>query len=117
MRFVILAALALLAVSCFVEQAVAAGQVRPPSAVIVGEVRVCNAPGRCMTRTFQVSAFSRTGHLVARAATYGANNRFRLLVPPGRYSLLGNSNGLRCTSSAIAVADRTVTANVTCLVP
>ena len=118
MRSVVLAALAFLIVaSCFAGQSAAAGQARLRSGVIVGEVRVCNGPGRCMTRTFQVSAINSGGHLVARVASYGPDNRFRLLVPPGRYSLSANSNGLRCTGSAVAAAARTVTANITCLVP
>jgi hypothetical protein len=117
MRSRSLAALASIVVSCSVGPSVAAGQARLPSAAIVGEVRVCNSPGRCMTRTFQVSATDRAGHLVAHAASYGPENHFRLPVPPGRYALSANSNGLRCTSSAVAVAGRTVTANITCLVP
>jgi len=88
-----------------------------PNAHIAGEVRVCNIPGHCLTRVFQVSATDRAGRLVARTSTSGPDNRYRLLVPAGRYSLLAISHGLRCTGSVTAVADRTVSKNIICLVP
>ncbi len=50
-------------------------------------------------------------------SSYGVDNRFRLTVPSGRYSLSADSNGLRCERSGVVVATRTVTANITCLVP
>jgi hypothetical protein len=47
----------------------------------------------------------------------GEANRYRLRVTAGRYSLIATSNGLRCTGSTTALANRTVTANIICLVP
>jgi hypothetical protein len=108
MRCVSLAAIALLALG-FVGASGASGRARLGAALIVGEVRVCNAPGRCMTRAFQVSAID--------GVSYGVDNRFRLAVPSGRYSLSADSDGLRCERSGVVVATKTVTANITCLVP
>jgi hypothetical protein len=87
------------------------------NAHIVGEVLVCNAPGHCLTRVFQVSAINSAGHVTAQTSTSGPDNRYRLRVPAGDYSLLATSNGLRCTGSAVALAHQTVTSNITCLVP
>ena len=87
------------------------------NALIVGEVRVCNIPNHCLTRTFEVTATDRSGRRVATATTSGAANRYRLRVAAGRYSLIATSNGLRCAGSTTAVANRTVTANIICLVP
>jgi len=84
---------------------------------IAGEVRVCNIPDHCLTRTFQITAIDRGGRRVARTTTNDAANSYRLLVPAGNYSLIATSNGLRCTRGATAVAGRTVTANIICLVP
>src|SRR5579862_6826997 len=95
----------------------AAGLRQTPRARIVGEVRVCNVPGHCLTRVFRVSATDSAGRLVAQASTSGPDNRYRLFVPAGHYSLLASSHGLRCTGSAKAVANRAVTANIICLVP
>jgi hypothetical protein len=88
-----------------------------PNAHIAGEVRVCNIPGHCLSRVFQVSATDRAGRLVARTATSGPDNRYRLRLPAGRYSLLASSHGLRCTGSITAIANRTVGKNIICLVP
>jgi hypothetical protein len=86
-------------------------------ATIAGEVRVCNIPDHCVTRTFQVVATDGGGRQVATTTTTGASNDYQLLVPAGLYSLVATSNGLRCTSSATAVALQIVTADITCLVP
>ena len=88
-----------------------------PSAVVTGRVLVCNAPGHCLTRVFRVSAVDRAGRVVAHVSTSGATNVYRLHVAAGRYSLLATSNGLRCRGSVLALAHRTVNANITCLVP
>lgn len=101
----------------FAGGSVAAGLVQRPSARIVGEVRVCNIPNHCLTRVFQVSATDSAGRLVGHATTSGPDNRYRLLVPGRHYSLLARSHGLRCTGSITAIANRTVTANIICLVP
>ena len=106
---------ALVLAGAFVGVSVAAGAQTP--ARIVGEVRVCNIPGHCLTRVFQVSATDNAGRLVAHATTSGPDNRYRLLVPARHYSLLASSHGLRCTGSTEAIANRTVTANIICLVP
>lgn len=87
------------------------------NAHVAGEVRLCNIPGHCLTRVFQVSATDRAGRVVAHTITSGTGNRYRLLVPAGRYSLLAHSHGLRCTGSVTAVANRTVVKNIICLVP
>jgi hypothetical protein len=84
---------------------------------IAGEVRVCNTPDHCLTRTFQVAAVDSGGRQVATTTTTGASNDYQLLVPPGPYSLVATSDGLRCTGSATAVAGQSVTADITCLVP
>jgi hypothetical protein len=94
-----------------------AGVTQTPSGRIAGEVRVCNIPGHCLTRVFQVSATDRAGRLVAHTTTSGPNNRYRLHVPARHYSLLAISHGLRCIGSTTAVANRTVSANIICLVP
>jgi hypothetical protein len=97
---------------------VAAGVGQTPSARIAGEVRVCNIPGHCLTRVFQVLATDSAGRLVvAQATTSGPDNRYRLVVPARHYSLLATSHGLRCIGSATAIANRTVSANIICLVP
>jgi len=70
-----------------------------------------------MTRAFEVSAIDNAGRRVASSASYGRDNRFRLTVPSGRYSLSADSNGLRCERAGLVVARRTVSANITCLVP
>jgi hypothetical protein len=88
-----------------------------PSAVVTGRVLVCNAPGHCLTRVFRVVAVNRSGHVVAHVSTSGTANVYRLHVAAGRYSLLATSNGLRCRGSVVALAHRTVNANITCLVP
>ena len=87
------------------------------NARIAGDVIECNGPGRCFTQEFQVSAINAAGILVAQTSTSGAQNRYRLRVPAGEYSLLATSNGLRCSGSAVAVAHQTVVADITCLVP
>jgi hypothetical protein len=87
------------------------------NARIVGDVNVCNAPGHCMTRTFNVFAFDSAGEVVAHATTFGEDNRFLLRVTAGIYSLRATSDGLYCTGSAKAHAHQTVTSNITCLVP
>jgi hypothetical protein len=87
------------------------------NARIVGEVKVCNAPGRCTTRAFNVSAIDSSRNIVAESSTFGTNNRYRLRVPAGHYSLQATSNGLNCAGSATARRRRAVTANITCLVP
>jgi hypothetical protein len=118
MRSAATAALAALVLAgAFAGVSVAAGLAQTPSARIVGEVRVCNIPGHCLTRVFQVSATDSAGRLVAHATTFGPDNRYRLLVPARHYSLLASSHGLRCTGSTTAIANRTVTANIICLVP
>jgi len=114
-RTTALAALILAGASAGVS--VAAGLGQRPNARIVGRVRVCNVPDHCLTRVFQVSATDAAGRLVGRATTSGPDNRYRLLVPARHYSLLARSRGLRCTGSTTAVANRTVTANIICLVP
>ena len=84
---------------------------------MVGEVRVCNIPDHCLTRTFEVTATDHSGRRVATTTTSGEANGYRLRVTAGRYSLIATSNGLRCAGSTTAVANRTVTANIICLVP
>jgi hypothetical protein len=91
--------------------------VETANARITGRVLVCNAPGRCLTRVFRVVAVDRAGRVVAHAATSGTANVYRLSVAAGRYSLVATSHGLRCRGSVVAVAHRTVSANITCLVP
>jgi hypothetical protein len=88
-----------------------------PTALVVGEVRVCNTPEHCMQRTFEVSAVNSRGRVAGASTTAGPHNSYRLLVVPGEYSLQALSEGLRCSGSADALAHRTVTANITCLVP
>ena len=110
-------AIALILACALASVSVSAAVAQTPTARIAGEVRVCNIPGHCITRVFQVSATNSVGRLVARATTSGPDNRYRLLVSPGHYSLLATSRGLRCTGSTMAVANRTITANIICLVP
>ena len=88
-----------------------------PSAVVTGRVLVCNAPGHCLSRVFRVTALNRAGRVVTHVSTSGTANVYRLRVTAGRYSLVATSNGLRCRGSVLALAHRTVTANITCLVP
>jgi hypothetical protein len=97
--------------------ALAGGLHAAPSAVVTGRVLVCNTPGHCLTRVFRVVAVDRAGHVVAHADTSGTTNVYRLRVAGGRYSLVATSNGLRCRGSVVALAHRTVNANITCLVP
>jgi hypothetical protein len=87
------------------------------TARIVGEVKVCNSPGNCLTRAFNVRAIDSAGNVVAESPTFGPNNRYRLRVPAGHYSLLATSEGLKCRGSATAQAHQTVTAKIICLVP
>ncbi len=87
------------------------------NALIVGEVRVCNIPDHCLTRTFKVTATDRSGRQITAATTSGTANRYRLRVTAGRYALTATSSGLHCAGSTTARANRTVTANVICLVP
>lgn len=87
------------------------------NAHIAGRVLVCNTPDHCPTRTFRVSAIDAQGHVVARSTTFGRFNRYRLEVPAGSYALLAVSHGLHCNGSADVSAHRTVTADITCLVP
>jgi hypothetical protein len=94
-----------------------AGVAQTPSARIAGEVRVCNIPGHCLTRVFQVLATDSAGRLVARTTTSGPNNRYQLNVPARHYSLLAISHGPRCIGATTALANRTVSANIVCLVP
>ena len=101
----------------FASLPVAAGVAQTPSARIAGEVRVCNIPGHCLTRVFRVSATDSAGRVVAHTATSGPDNRYRLLVTARHYSLLATSHGLRCIGSTTAIANRTVIANIICLVP
>jgi hypothetical protein len=88
-----------------------------PSALVTGRVLVCNAPGRCLTRVFRVVAVDRAGRVVAHVSTSGTANVYRLHVAAGRYALVATSHGLRCRGSVVAIARRTVNANITCLVP
>ena len=97
--------------------ALAGGVHAAPTAVVTGRVLVCNAPGHCLTRVFRVAAVDRAGRVVALAGTSGTANVYRLRVAAGRYSLVATSNGLHCRGSVVAVARRTVSANITCLVP
>ena len=97
--------------------ALAGGVHAAPSAVVTGRVLVCNVPGHCLTRVFRVAAVDRAGRVVAHVSTSGTANVYRLRVAAGRYSLVATSNGLRCKGSVVAVARRTVSANITCLVP
>ena len=90
---------------------------RVANARITGDVLVCNIPGHCITRVFRVSATDSAGGVAAQTLTTGEHNHYLLSVPAGRYSLLANSDGLRCTGSVVAVAHKTVTADITCLVP
>ena len=108
---------ALILTGAFASLPVSAGVAQTPSARIAGEVRVCNIPGHCLTRVFQVSATDSAGRLVAHTTTSGPDNRYRLLVPAHHYSLLATSDGLRCIGSTTAIANRTVSANIICLVP
>jgi len=108
---------ALILAGAFASLPVAAGVAQTPSARVAGEVRVCNIPGHCLTRVFQVSATDSAGRLVATTTTSGADNRYRLLVPARHYSLLATSHGLRCIGSTTAIANRAVSANIICLVP
>jgi hypothetical protein len=87
------------------------------SAVVTGRVLVCNAPGHCLTRVFRVAVLNRAGRVVAHVSTAGTANVYRVHVAAGRYSLVATSNGLRCRGSVVALAHRTVNANITCLVP
>src|SRR5579862_742662 len=96
---------------------VSAAVTQTPSARIAGEVRVCDIPDHCLTRVFRVSATDNGGRLVARTTTSGPDNRYRLLLPARRYSLLATSHGLRCIGSTTAIVNRTVSANIICLVP
>jgi hypothetical protein len=97
--------------------AFAGGMHVAPNAVVTGRVLVCNVPGHCLTRVFRVAAVDRAGRVAAHVSTSGTANVYRLRVAAGRYSLVATSNGLRCRGSVGAVARRTVTANITCLVP
>jgi hypothetical protein len=97
--------------------ALAGGMHVVPNSVVSGRVLVCNAPGHCLTRMFRVAAVDRAGRVVAHVSTSGTANVYRLHVAAGRYSLLATSNGLRCRGSVVALAHRTVNANITCLVP
>lgn len=106
---ILVGAFASLPASARVEQTV--------SARIAGEVRDCNIPGHCRTRVFQVSATDSGGRLIAHTTTSGPDNRYRLLVSARHYSPLATSHGLRYVGSATAVANRTVIANIICLVP
>jgi hypothetical protein len=78
---------------------------------------VCNIPGHCLTRVFQVSAINDAGEVSASTLTSGTHNHYRLRVAAGEYSLVAISNGLECRSAAVATAHQTVTADITCLVP
>jgi hypothetical protein len=95
----------------------APASVETPTAVVTGKVLVCNAPGHCLTRVFRVVAVDRAGHVVAQGSTSGTANVYRLHVAAGRYALVATSHGLRCRGSVVAIAHRTVNANITCLVP
>jgi hypothetical protein len=97
--------------------ALAGGVHALPTAVVTGRVLVCNAPGHCLTRVFRVAALDHAGRVVGHVSTSGAANMYRLHLAAGRYSLLATSNGLRCRGSVVALAHRTVDANITCLVP
>ncbi len=108
---------ALILTGAFATLPASAGVAQTPSARIAGEVRVCNIPAHCLTRVFQVSATDSAGRLVARTTTAGPDNRYRLNVRARHYSLLAISHGLRCIGSTTALANRTVSANIICLVP
>ena len=90
---------------------------RASSGRLVGGVRVCNTPTHCLTRTFEVVASGAGGSPVAQVLTSGVDNHYVLTVPPGRYTLVATSDGLRCSATATAVAGRTRQATITCLVP
>ena len=96
---------------------VAPTAVESPNALVTGKVLVCNAPGHCLTRVFRVVAENRDGRVVAHADTSGGANVYRLHVAAGRYALVATSSGLHCRGSVVAIARRTVNANITCLVP
>lgn len=87
------------------------------NAELVGQVVMCNAPEHCFQRAFDVSAINHAGRLAGKTQTAGPHNRYQLRVAPGEYTLEAVSEGLRCSGSATAVAHRTVTANITCLIP
>jgi hypothetical protein len=114
-RVRVLATLGLLAALLAASSAL--GARRHASALLVGEVLVCNAPQHCMQRAFAVSAINASGAVAGRTSTVGPHNSYRLRVVPGEYSLEAVSEGLRCKGSADAVAHRSVRANITCLVP
>lgn len=84
---------------------------------IEGRVRVCNGPGRCLTRQFDVSAVNSSGKTVARYTTTSATNHFTLRVRAGTYQLVASSSGLRCQASAVARRRHTTHQDITCLVP
>lgn len=87
------------------------------SASLVGEVLVCNAPGHCLQRTFEVSAINGGGTVAGKTSTVGPHNSYRLRVVPGEYALEAVSEGFRCKGSADALAHRSARANISCLVP
>jgi hypothetical protein len=89
----------------------------PRDALIAGRVLVCNVPGHCLTRTFEVSATDASGRTVATTRTRSPRNAYRLRLAPGSYELVANSSGLVCQASATATAHRTTRQNITCLVP
>lgn len=93
------------------------GGIPARNAQIVGEVKLCNTPGNCMTRTFVVSAIDPSGRVMARSSTFGTGNRYLLRLPAGRYLLQASSHGLRCTGSATAHPHHSVISNITCRVP
>jgi hypothetical protein len=97
--------------------ALAGGVHAAPTAVVTGRVLVCNVPGHCLTRVFRVAAVDRAGRIVAHVSTTGTANVYRLRLAAGRYSLVATSSGLHCRGLVVAVARRTVSANITCLVP
>src|SRR5579864_8672642 len=68
--------LVLIAACLFAGPSVAAGRAQPPSGRIVGDVRVCNGPGHCLTRIFHVFAIDNAGHVVSDAFAPGPDNRY-----------------------------------------
>jgi hypothetical protein len=88
-----------------------------PNARIVGHVHECNTPMTCVVQPFTVSATNTAGTVVAHTTT-GGDNYFSLRVRAGKYGLTARSTGgLTCKGSATAVAHRTVSTTITCLVP
>lgn len=79
---------------------------------VAGLIRLCGgpAPSRCFSQDATVTVLDAQGQVVATAKSSHA--RFAFSLPPGTYSLIASTGGVRGERKVVLKADRTVQATI-----